>query len=124
MIDQFPVRATPLLEEVVFFHRASRTVILADLSEAFDEAFLARHWAPWQRWIAQRWGITEHRAKAPLELRLTAIHRRRARAMLQRLVDRDPRAVIMAHGVWRATNGRGFLLDAFDWLDLEPRTAR
>ncbi len=75
---------------VVFFHRPSRTVILADFSEAFSDDFLRRHWKPWQRWIARLWGITERPGKAPLEVRLSTLRRRRARERVRRILAWQP----------------------------------
>lgn len=121
VIDQAWVRGSILLDEMVFFHRASRTVMLADLSEAFSAAFLRRHWSAWQRWIARLWGITEDAGKAPLEVRLSFIDRRGARTAVRRMLDWHPEKVIMAHGVWQRENGRAFLERAFSWLRVSPQ---
>jgi hypothetical protein len=52
-IDQFYFTNSPFLDELIFFHRASRTVIIADLSQTFSEAFLKRHWPCWMKRIAK-----------------------------------------------------------------------
>ncbi|MBF5056451.1 hypothetical protein Y5W_01745 [Alcanivorax sp. 521-1] len=117
-LDQIWLREALFLDEVVFFHRPSRTVILADFSEAFSDDFLRRHWKPWQRWIARLWGITERPGKAPLEVRLSTLRRRRARERVRRILAWQPEKVIMAHGVWRAENGTAFLRQVFSWLDV------
>lgn len=41
LFDMVRFSGSVFMDEVVFFHRPSRTVILADLSENFSEAFLA-----------------------------------------------------------------------------------
>ena len=118
-LDQIWLREARFLEEVVFFHRPSRTVILADFSEAFSDEFMRHHWKPWQRWIGRLWGITERVAKAPLEVRLsTTMRRRRARDRVRQMLAWQPEKVIMAHGVWRAENGTAFLRQVFSWLDV------
>lgn len=117
-LDHVMFRGSPLLEEMIFFHRPSRTVLLADLCEGLSHDFLARHWAPWQRVIARLWGITEAAPKAPLEIRLSTIRRREARAAIRRLLAYDPEKVIMAHGVWQRCGGRAFLERSFSWLSL------
>ncbi|MBL7250412.1 DUF4336 domain-containing protein [Alloalcanivorax marinus] len=117
-LDQIWLREALFLDEVVFFHRPSRTVILADFSEAFSDDFLRRHWKPWQRWIARLWGITERPGKAPLEVRLSTLRRRRARQRVRRMLAWQPEKVIMAHGVWRAENGTAFLRQVFSWLNV------
>ncbi len=115
-IDQFLFTGSPALEEVVFFHRASRTAILADLSENFSEAFLERHWAPWKRKIARLWKIQEPWGYAPLELRLTWFRKEAARRALDRLLACEPERVVMAHGEWQRRNGRAYLEKVFGWL--------
>ncbi|HKJ71360.1 MAG TPA: DUF4336 domain-containing protein [Gammaproteobacteria bacterium] len=115
-IDQAWFRGSPLLDEVVFCHLPSRTAILADLSENFTEAFLRDHWAAWQRPIARLWRITEPWGYAPLELRLSFLDRRTARAALAKVLGWQPRRVVMAHGRWQDEEGRAFLERAFRWL--------
>ena len=39
-IDQFRFQGSVFMDEIVFFHRASRTAIIADLSENFSSEFL------------------------------------------------------------------------------------
>lgn len=115
-IDPICFRGSLLLDEVMFFHRPSRTALLADLSEALEHDFLRRHWASWQRLVARVWGITESSAKAPLEVRLSTLCRRQARAAVQRLLARRPEKVIMAHGAWQRNGGTAFLEKSFAWL--------
>lgn len=115
-IDQVWFNGSPAMDEVVFFHRASRTAILADLSENFDAAFLAAHWRGWQRWIARRWGIVEGHGYAPLEWRLTFFKRRATRLARDRVLAWNPARVIVAHGHWQRRDGRRYLERAFRWL--------
>jgi hypothetical protein len=116
VFDQIWLTEPLFLDEVVFFHRPSRTCIMADMSEAFDAGFLRQYWVPWKRWIARLWGITADRAHAPLEVRLSVLNRRAAREKVRRMLAWDPVRVIMAHGVWRDRDGRAFLAQAFSWL--------
>ncbi len=115
-IDQAWFRGSLFLDEIFFFHRPSRTAILADASENFSEAFLARHWSWWQRPIGRLWKITEGYGYAPLELRLSTFNRADARRAVEKVLDRDPERVIMAHGEWQASDGRAYLERAFAWL--------
>lgn len=115
-IDQFWFTGSFVLDEVVFLHRASRTVILADLSENFSPEFLEAHWKPWARRIARIWKITEPFGYAPLEWRVTWLKREGAREALARLLAADPEKVVMAHGEWQRENGRAYLENAFRWL--------
>jgi hypothetical protein len=115
-IDQFWFQGSPVLDEVVFYHRLSGTAILADLSENFGQEFLDAQWAPWKRVIARIWKITEPFGYPPLEWRLSWWRRKGARVVLQRLLATEPRQVVMAHGEWQASDGRRYLEKAFGWL--------
>jgi hypothetical protein len=115
-LDQVWFRGSRIMDEVVFFHRASRTVVLADLSENFDSGFLARHWRWWQRPIARWWKIVEGYGYAPLEWRLTFRDRATARHAAERMLAWRPERVIMAHGTWQPDAGAAYLRRAFGWL--------
>jgi hypothetical protein len=115
-IEQFWFRGSFAMDEIVFFHRPSRTAILADLSENFSEAFLRRHWSWWQRRLATIGGITEGKGLAPLEWRWSFWRRQHARVARDRLLACEPEKVIMAHGEWRRSNGRAFLEQSLAWL--------
>lgn len=115
-IDQVRFSGSRIMDEVVFFHRASSTVIVADLSENFSAAFLQRHWRWWQRPIARLWKIVEGYGYAPLEWRLSFTDRAAARAALERILAWHPRRVIMAHGRWQPEAGEAYLRRAFAWL--------
>ncbi len=115
-IDQIWFNGSPAMDEIVFFHRTSRTAILADLSENFSEDFLKARWARWQRIGARLWGIVEGKGYAPLEWRLSFFNRRATRKAKKRLLDYNPDKVIMAHGVWQRENGRAFLEKSLSWV--------
>jgi hypothetical protein len=107
---------SPVMDEVVFFHRASQTAILADLSEHFSNSFLDQYWKPWQRVIARLWGIVEGKGYAPLEWRLSFFNRRQARGCRNRILSWEPQMVIMAHGEWLREGGTTFLKKALSWV--------
>ncbi len=115
-LDQEWFNGSPLLDEIVFFHKASRTAILADLSENFSERFLEDNWKPWQRWIARRWGIVEGSGYAPLEWRLSFFDRKATRRSRDRVLNWKPECVVMAHGELQVSGGRPFLEKAFAWV--------
>lgn len=115
-IDQAWFRGSFFMDELVFFHRASRTAILADLSENFDDRFLNEHWSWWQRPIARAWKIVTGYGYAPLEWRLSFTDRVPARRARDRVLGWDPERVVMAHGEWQADHGRAYLERCFAWL--------
>ncbi len=117
-IDQAVFRGSLLMDEVVFFHRPSRTALFADLIENFSLEFLrdTPGWRGWRTTIARLWQITEPCGMAPLELRLSFVRRRIARQALSKTLAWDPDGVVMAHGTCAATNGRAFIQRSFRWL--------
>lgn len=115
-IDQDHFDNSRLLDEVLFFHRKSRTAIIADLSQPFSEAFLKTHWPAWLRWIARRVGMVEGKGYAPVELRLTFRHRAEARAKVKALIAEGPARVVVAHGELVRSGGAAYLRRAFGWL--------
>ena len=113
-IEQFWLRGSPLLDEIVFFHKASKTAIFTDSCQSLTADFLKKHWSPWKRTIARLWKITD--GFAPLEWRLSWIRRKADRLRLRGLLDLQPERVIMAHGEWRSNDGAAFIEKSFRWL--------
>ena len=115
-IDMIWFNGSPVLDEIVFFHRPSKTAILCDLSENFSDDFIRKHWKGWKRWVAKPWGITEGKGYAPLEWRLSFFKRNATRVALDRLIGLGPQRVVMAHGEIQYENGVSFLKQSFGWL--------
>lgn len=111
-IDQVIIRGSRVLEEAVFLHRASRTLILGDLIENFPPdslGFFMRLLARWGRVLAPH-------GETPRDLRATYRDRARARQGLQTVLDWQPRRVVMCHGEWlEGERVRPFLENAFAW---------
>jgi hypothetical protein len=115
-IGQCWVQGSIAMDEIVFFHLQSRTVILADLCQNLSPQWLNRNWAPWQRSIARFSKITNGKGFAPLDWRLSFISRGKLRKARAKILDWNPRTVIMAHGEWQDLHGREFLARAFAWI--------
>jgi Domain of unknown function (DUF4336) len=117
-IDQVIFHGSLFMDEVVFFHRPSRTVVFADLIENFSREFLRNTpgWNGWKRAVARAWRITEPAGMAPLEWRLSFVRRRRARAALSKTLAWDPVGVVIAHGTCVTRGGRAFIEQSFRWL--------
>lgn len=114
--DMVRFSGSVFMDEMVFFHRPSETVILADLSENFSEAFLSANWGGFKSRIARLWKITEGFGFAPLEWRLSFFDRRKARAARAQIIAWPAIRVIMAHGEWQRENGQAFLKKALAWV--------
>jgi hypothetical protein len=115
-IDQCWVHGSFAMDEIVFFHLPSGTVILADLSQNLSLRWLGENWASWQQSIARFSKITEGRGFAPLDWRLSFIRRARLRRAREKILGWNPAKVIMAHGEWQPEHGRDFLARAFEWV--------
>jgi len=115
-IDQYDFANSRFLEEVIFFHRQSRTAIVCDLSQPFSGRFLKEHWPWWLRWIARAAGMVEGRGYAPIEVRSTFRHRDSARAKIRALIAEEPQRVVVAHGEIARSDGAATLRRAFAWL--------
>jgi hypothetical protein len=112
-LDQLHFRGSRVLEEIVFLHRDSGTLILTDLIENFEPSRLPRG----MRLLVRLAGSLDPDGKAPLDMRLTYLGRKRvARACLQRMLAWRPRRVILAHGRCYLQGGEAELRRAFRWL--------
>jgi hypothetical protein len=108
-IDQVFFGARPLENEVVFFHKKSRTMLCADA--VFN---LANHASPVTRVVAVMMG-----GRAPgatwLE-RIVIRDRRAARRQIDRMLAWDFDRIVLAHGDVIETGGREVLRTAYAWL--------
>jgi len=111
---QMIFRGSRFMDEVVFFHTASKTLILADLIENFELPKVNNRWL---RWLLKLAGNVDPDGKAPLDLRFTFLGgKHQARRSLKQLLLWQPEKVILAHGQWYDRNGSAELKRAFRWL--------
>jgi hypothetical protein len=115
-IDQFFFPNSPFMDELIFFHRASRTAIIADLSQSFSETFLRSHWPWWMRPIARRSKMIEGWGYPPIDYRISFRHRAKARRKIDTLLGEKPEHVVVAHGEVIRAHGEACLRRAFSWL--------
>ncbi|MEW6495743.1 MAG: DUF4336 domain-containing protein [Cyanobacteriota bacterium] len=112
-IDQLIFRGSRFMDEVVFFHRKSATLILADLIENFEPEKVAKQW----RWLLPLAGNVDPDGKTPLDLRMTFWgQKEQARTCLKRILEWEPNKIILAHGRCYESNGTAELRRAFRWL--------
>ena len=91
-IAQAWFRGSFATDEVVFLHRPSRTVIVADLIETLTDSFLRKHWRWWGRLLARLDGIVADKALVPAEWRWSFLNRRPACAARARASGRTSSA--------------------------------
>jgi hypothetical protein len=110
-IDQMVIKGSPVLREVVFLHRASRTLILTDLIENLEAETLPL----WLRWPARLGGIAAPDGKAPPHVRAVFTNRRALKESVQRMIEWAPERVLLAHGRWIERDGAAELRRRFQW---------
>ncbi|MGH6866342.1 MAG: DUF4336 domain-containing protein [Methyloceanibacter sp.] len=108
-VATLPVRGR-FMTEVVFFHGASRTLVLTDLVENFERQKLG----PAMRVVARLGGVLGPDGQMPRDLRLT-FPKSEIRAAAEKMIAWGPERVILAHGLWYDRNGTAALRRAFRW---------
>lgn len=109
---QLTFKGSPLIEEVVFLHKESRTVILDDLIQNHPIAI----GKPVRNALLKFSGAAYPNGGVPLDIRLTFTRRRLARQSLEKLLGWDFDKLIIAHGVCIETQAKPFVERAFRWL--------
>lgn len=113
-IDQLVFKGSHLMEEVVFFHKPSRTVIFGDMVENFDPESLSLV----HRGVARLGHVLAPEGQTPLDFRQTFKGGRdQALESYRRLLAWQPTGVIMCHGVPVFEQAEQFIEHAFEWLD-------
>ncbi len=108
-------KGSPLMEEVVFFHKQSKTLIVTDLIENVE----AKDLSVWQRVVARLAGILAPNGQMPIDWRLS-FHfgsRAEAREALSVMLDWKPENIILSHGNCIFGDAQSFLNESFSWLD-------
>lgn len=111
-VEKVLFKGNIITTEVVFFHKASRTVLFTDLLQQFPE----HYFSGWRGIIAKLDLMTCDRPTVPRKFRLATLKRNVARNALARILEWPSEKVIMAHGTPVTEKGKAFLKFAFTWL--------
>lgn len=96
--------------EVVFFHRASRTLVLTDLIENFEPDKMP--W--WTRPLLHLGRVADPDGRMPRDMAASFARRPgHLRDLVRAMLDWDPECVILAHGRWYPRDGAAELRRAF-----------
>ncbi len=102
------------LSEAVFFHQASRTLVITDLIQNYEKDRIAN---PFLRFGARLSGAVDPDGQMPRDLRTTFFGHRKAMAeAVKTMIAWEPERVIIAHGRWYPDNAVAELKRAFRWL--------
>lgn len=101
-------------KETVFLHRASRTLIVTDLLQTFEESRIRS--LP-IRLLLKAGGASGPNARPSIEIRLAARrHREALRAGVERMIEWNPERVILSHGRCIRTDAVAEVERAFRWI--------
>ena len=111
-IDQVIFRGSFAMEEVVFFHKVSRTAIIGDL--------IQRH-APENmlglKGVLMRLdGLVGDHGSTPREWRASFLNRTPARAARQKVMNWKPDRLLIAHGKSAKTRAPEVIQEALSWI--------
>ena len=102
------------LTEAVFFHVATRTLVITDLIQNYEREKIA---SPFFRFMSRLSGAVDPDGKMPFDLRSTFfMHRRQMAGAVRTMISWQPRRIIIAHGRWYGENAVAELKRAFRWL--------
>ena len=111
-IDQVVFRGSFALEEVVFFHRPSRTAIFGDLVQRNDPEQMKG----WKGLLMRLDGLVGERGGTPREWRLSFVRRGPIREARARVLAWEPERLVIAHGACAHENAASTLARALAWM--------
>lgn len=109
-IEQVVFRGSFALEEVVFFHRASRTAIVCDLVQRLARA------KGLKGMVMRLDGLVGEYGSTPREWRASFLRRGAARAARERLLGWAPERLLIAHGACAQEDAAAILARALAWM--------
>jgi hypothetical protein len=108
-----------VMDEVVFYHLASKTVIFCDLIQRFPEG------RGWKVWLMKVDGLVGEKGSTPREWRLNFWWNGRldlARAALDQVLwEWKPERLVIAHGACASENATQIVQDCLNWIPGSPR---
>ena len=110
--DQLAFKGNPFIEEAMFFHKQSRTVILGDLIQIHPIA----KGKPFRNALFKLEGVANPNGGVGLDIRLSFTNRNLARRSLEKLLSWDFDKLIIAHGACIEKDAKPFVERAFRWL--------
>ena len=111
-IDQVVFRGSFALEEVVFFHRASRTAIFGDLIQRFPESAATG----WQGRLMRLGHIVGPQGSTPGDWRLSFLRRDAARTARRTVLGWQPQQLLIAHGDCASAGATEIIASALSWI--------
>lgn len=102
------------MTEVEFFHPESSTLILTDFIENFEPE---RQEGWFMRVVTRLGGVAAPYGSMPRDMRVTFRRQKsQLKAAIEKMIDWNPKRVIIAHGKWFEQEGAAELKRAFSWI--------
>ena len=111
-IDQVVFRGSFAMSEVTFFHRASRTAIVADLIQRFPEESMSG----WKGMVMRFGGLVGERGSTPIDWRTSFLRHGPARVALKKVLEWNPERLLIAHGMCAQAGAAGIIAAALSWI--------
>ena len=111
-LDQTVLRGSVLMEEVEFFHKASRTLIVTDCIQRFDP----KRFNLFHRLLMWANGLLGVHGGMPRDWRASFTDHAAMRASVEKMIAWDPERIVIAHGMPVESGGADYLRDVFKWL--------
>ncbi|MCP5373192.1 MAG: DUF4336 domain-containing protein [Hyphomicrobiales bacterium] len=111
-IDQVVFRGSFAMEEVMFFHRPSRTAIVGDLVQRHDAAAMEG----WKGALMRLDGLVGEHGGTPREWRASFLDRAAARAARDRALAWHADRLLIAHGACATSGTAEILAEALSWI--------
>jgi hypothetical protein len=111
-LDQLAFKGSPLIQEILFLHRESRTLILDDLIQTHQ----LQKGRPFHNLLLRLSDAIYPHGGVGIDIRLSFTHRNLARQSLEKLLSWDFDKLIIAHGPCLDKGAVPFVERAFRWL--------
>jgi hypothetical protein len=111
-IDQVVFRGSFAMEEVAFFHRASRTAIISDLIQRHPESKMSG----WKGMLMRLDGLVGEHGSTPREWRASFLRRGPARAARKKVLGWNAERLLIAHGECAQTEATEIITAALSWI--------
>lgn len=111
-IDQVIFRGSFAMDEVAFFHRASKTAIIGDLIQRFP----ASQGSGWKGLVMRLGGLVGENGSTPCDWRASFLRRAPARAARKKVLDWNAERLLIAHGDCVQHGATRVIAAALDWI--------
>jgi hypothetical protein len=111
-IDQVIFRGSLAMEEVAFFHHASRTAIICDLIQRHPDATMTG----WKGMLMRLDGLVGEHGSTPREWRASFLRRGKARVAREKVLGWKPERLLIAHGECAQTGATSIIDKALGWM--------